>query len=236
MKNKISHRNYTVIAFGVAIAATLAGMSETFGLKVWPTMHLVLWFPIVVICKISDFDVLIPIACVQFPLLAACFTIGIRRLSPLFMAVATTVFYALLVCVAFVTAYPDLRSQYHNFAKHDKKYYSEIAKGCDILLSFTNSTSDWWVLNGDDKSLPTALLDLNSTKINVAKHQPMGTNSLTAVIIVFGKGRPDFAVSWQQNHYENGYLPWELSVNADDEHTVVFATTNLSLLSTNSAN
>jgi len=146
-----------------------------------------------------------------------------------------------LLCIAFTLPFffascTKWRSGYLDFTNQSGKYYGGIAAGCETLLSRTNSTADWWILNGNDKSLPTGLLDLSSTTIKVAKHQPMGTNSLTAVIIVFGEGRPNLVVSWQQNDYGNGHRPWELSADADGEHTVVFATTNLSLLSTNSAN
>jgi hypothetical protein len=151
----------------------------------------------------------------------------------------------MVLCIAFAmvlfaASCTKWRSGYLNFTNHDKGYYSRIAAGCDMLLSRTNRTSDWWILNGDDGSLPVALRNLNSTIIKVAKLQPMGkpmeTNSFSAVIIVFGEGRPDFVVSWEQNDYGNGHRPWELSAVADGESAVVFTTTNLSLLNTNSAN
>lgn len=221
----MSRRKNTILVFGLTIMATLAGWSQTFGLKVWPTMHLVFWFPIVIISHVDDFNFWILLSCVQFPFLAICFAIGIRRFSPSKMAIAIGVFYVSLVCFAFVTAYPDLRLHRSEFFKHEKTYYSKIASSCDILLSRTNSTSDWWSLDGDDQSLPNGLLDLRAARIEVAKDQLMGTDTITAVIIVFGKKWPDFVVSWRQNgHGDN--RPWELAIDSDNKQTVVFSRTN----------
>jgi len=85
---------------------------------------------------------------------------------------------ALILCTVFVVGLFIASCSkgppgYSDFTAHDKKYYTEIAQGCETLLSRTNRTADWWIMSGDDKTLPTALQDLNATKIKVAKHLPL---------------------------------------------------------------
>jgi hypothetical protein len=131
----------------------------------------------------------------------------------------------------------DRPPSYFGFLKHDKEYYGEIAKACDDLLLQTNHVSGEQTIRGDDKSLPAALLGLHATTIKVANHLQMGTNYLSYVSIIFGEGRPDFVISWAQNDYGNGNRPWELAVNGDGPHTVVFSTNSPPpIQSTNSAN
>jgi hypothetical protein len=108
--------------------------------------------------------------------------------------------------------------------KHDKEYYTEIAKSCRKLLSETNYNSEVRVIRGDDKSLPKPLLDLHATTIKVANRIHVGTNYTSGVSIIFGVGRPDFVVAWYQNDYGDGRRPWELAVNGDGPHTVVYST------------
>jgi hypothetical protein len=83
-------------------------------------------------------------------------------------------------------------------------------------------------MRGNDPSLPKSLLDLHATTIKVANRIQVGTNYASGVSIIFGEGRPDFVVAWYQNDYGNGNRPWELAVNGDGPHTIVFSATNLS--------
>jgi hypothetical protein len=115
---------------------------------------------------------------------------------------------------------------YFGVLKHDKEYYAAIAESCSNLLSQTNEISKLQVIKGDDKSLPAPLLDLHATEIKVANRIQVGTNYDSGVSIIFGKGRPDFVIAWYQNDYGNGHRPWELAVNGDGPHTVVYSADN----------
>jgi hypothetical protein len=126
---------------------------------------------------------------------------------------------------------------YLGFMGQSKAYYAAIAQACNGLLSPTNHISGEQIMKGDDKSLPTALLNLRATTIKVANKFLMDTNYLSGVTIIFGEGRPDFVVTWEQNDYGNGNRPWELSVNGDGPHIVVFSTNSPSpIQGTNGAN
>lgn len=118
------------------------------------------------------------------------------------------------------------QSGYVGFQKHDKKYFVEVAKACNDLLSQTNPVSGKETIRGDAKSLPTPLLDLHATTITVTRHLQVGTNYASGVTVIFGEGRPDYTITWHQNNYGNGCEPWELSANGDGVYNVVFSTTN----------
>ena len=119
-----------------------------------------------------------------------------------------------------------LQSGFLAFQKHDQKYFSEIAKACNELLSQTNSISSEETIQGNDVSLPAPLFNLHATTVKVARHIQVETNFESGVSIIFGEGRPDYTISWHQNDYGNGYKPWELSANGDGVYNVVFSTTN----------
>ena len=140
-----------------------------------------------------------------------------------------------MIALFKIIAWP---SGYFGFLKHNKQYYGEIAKACASLLSNTNCASSEWTIKGNDASLPTALRRLHATTIQAANHVRIGTNYLSGVSIIFGEGRPNFTVSWEQNDYGNGYRPWELTVNGDGgPYTVVYSTASPSpVQGTNSAN
>ena len=133
--------------------------------------------------------------------------------------------WTVFVVVIFIASCSKGRPKYTDFTTHDRKYYSEVAEGCETLLSQTNSTTNWWILNGDDKSLPDPLRKLNATKIEVAKRLPTDTASLTGVTIIFGEGRGGFVVSWAQKDNVNSSGPWELSAMTETggDKTVVFS-------------
>lgn len=113
---------------------------------------------------------------------------------------------------------------YFGFLKHDKEYYAEIAESCRNLLSQTNYFSKAIDVRGDDPSLPKPILDLHATTIRIANRILFSTNYTSGISISFGEGRPDFTIAWYQNDYGNGNCPWELAVNGDGPHTVVFST------------
>jgi len=113
-----------------------------------------------------------------------------------------------------------------SFKEHDQEYYVNVAQACITLLSQTNRIPGEQIVKGDDKSLPPALLDVHATKIKIVNNFLVGTNYLSGVTMIFGDERPDFVVSWEQNDYGDGHHPWELSINDDVSHTIVFSTNN----------
>jgi hypothetical protein len=115
---------------------------------------------------------------------------------------------------------------YFGMLHHDKGYYARIAESCRNLLSQTNYLSKEYTINGDDPSLPTALLKLHATTIRVANHVKMGNPEIGTndyVSIIFGEGRPYYTISWCQNVYGDGHRPWELTVNGDGPYTIVWS-------------
>ncbi|HTS18095.1 MAG TPA: hypothetical protein VMP11_11020 [Verrucomicrobiae bacterium] len=102
----MSRRKYIIVAFTVAFLATIIGWSQTLIWKVFPTVLLVVWFPLVVfsdqVVGVPEVGLEVLLSLVQFPLLAICFVIGIRRWSPLSVAVAIMAIYALMVLAAWI--------------------------------------------------------------------------------------------------------------------------------------
>ncbi|MGA2247509.1 MAG: hypothetical protein ABSH48_21195 [Verrucomicrobiota bacterium] len=137
-----------------------------------------------------------------------------------------TTLFALALCTTTILLVSCGKSPswYLGFTGQSQAYYAAIAQACGSLLSPTNHISGEQIFSGDDKSLPTALLNLHATTIKVANRLLMGTNYVSGVTIIFGEGRPDFTAAWYQNDYGNGNCPWELAVNGDGPHTVVFST------------
>jgi hypothetical protein len=102
---KMLRRKYVTIifiSFILAFLVTIAGELQTFGCKVWPLIHVVFWFPVVVILNVKDPATGLGISLFQFPLLALCFVIGIRR-WPIFSVLATIgCAYVLMVLIALI--------------------------------------------------------------------------------------------------------------------------------------
>jgi hypothetical protein len=102
----MSRRKHIAIALTVAFLATVVGLSQTLIWKVFPTVHLVFWFPLVVITNAihdeSGTMVEVLLSLVQFPLLAICFIIGIRRWPVAAVASVIGCVYALMVLVAWI--------------------------------------------------------------------------------------------------------------------------------------
>lgn len=103
---KLSRRNYIIIAFALAFILTVAGFSQTLALKTWPPNRIVFWFPLTVIA-----NALTPIwgtlteaflALIQFPLLALCFSVGIRWLPVILTAILIVMGYILMVLTAWI--------------------------------------------------------------------------------------------------------------------------------------
>jgi hypothetical protein len=126
---------------------------------------------------------------------------------------------------SLITSCSKWHQRYDGFVGHDQKYYSKIATDCDILLSRPNSTSNWWILSGNDKSLPIALQELKSTTIKVAKHIPTDMGSYTGVLIIFGEGRGGYVVSWTQKNVVHGTGSWQVAARAEtqDNGVVLFS-------------
>src|SRR5579859_4651343 len=102
-QHKISRRSYTIWAFSLSIVATVVGYYQI-GAKIFPPMHLVLWFPSIAITGTLDSEPGVMLMFLQFPLLALLFVIGIRRWAPLAVFSAIAFAYGLMVFIAWTIA------------------------------------------------------------------------------------------------------------------------------------
>jgi sRNA-binding regulator protein Hfq len=109
------------------------------------------------------------------------------------------------------------------FLSQNKLYYSSVAKACDDLIARTNQSSEESIIiQGNDQDLPKVLQDLHATKIKVANNFLVNGTKVQGVVIIFGSGRPDYAISWHQNDVGNKGSPWELLVNTGSDQRAVF--------------
>jgi hypothetical protein len=98
----LCHRIYIVMAFSVAIVATVAGWSQSVIYKEPSPVALALWFPIVVLMKTRG-ETAIVLSLVQFPLFAIAFALGIHRWAVGRVLTGCVIAYLLLVGIAFAT-------------------------------------------------------------------------------------------------------------------------------------
>ena len=103
---KMSRRSYVIIAFALAFVLTVAGFSQTLALKTWPPNRITFWFPLIPIADaftpIFGTLTMVFLALIQFPVLAICFSIGIRWLSVTLMTILVVMGYALMVSAAWI--------------------------------------------------------------------------------------------------------------------------------------
>jgi len=99
-RHKFSRRSCTVIAFALAITATIVGWSQSMLYKVIPEVPLCLWFPLAVIAARTISGAVV-LSLMQFPIFAVAFSIGIRRWSAPKVILMLMLFYALSVGFAF---------------------------------------------------------------------------------------------------------------------------------------
>jgi len=98
----MSRRAYIIIAFVLAIAATIIGWSQTFASKTWPPSHTALWFPVNVITNVFGDEMMVLLSLIQFPIFATLFALGVQRWSVAFVSAALGFAYSLMVCIAFM--------------------------------------------------------------------------------------------------------------------------------------
>ena len=99
---RMSRRIYIVIAFVLAILATLVGWSQTFAHKTWPPAHTALWFPLVVFANSYGGAEMIVLSFIQFPLFAILFVFGVRRWRVAVVSSVLGFIYALMAGIAFM--------------------------------------------------------------------------------------------------------------------------------------
>ena len=105
-RDSMSNRSLTILAFGIAIVSTILGFQQVWLYKSVPPQRIALWFPALLILRLPEEFSRLLLCLVQFPILAAAFSIGIRRwkITPTLCAVVLS--YALIVAVAFAMIKP----------------------------------------------------------------------------------------------------------------------------------
>jgi hypothetical protein len=87
------------IACVLAIAATVAGWSQSLIYRVVPQVPLAIWFPTIPLTGAGGLE-MVGLSLIQFPLFAVAFAIGIRRWSMARVVVALVLIYGLMVSIA----------------------------------------------------------------------------------------------------------------------------------------
>ena len=89
-----------LMAYALAVLATLVGWSQSLIYKETPTVPLVCWFPFVVLSSLEDIAGAV-VSLVQFPVLATFFAIGIQFWPTRRVLVLMAGGYAVAVAVAW---------------------------------------------------------------------------------------------------------------------------------------
>jgi hypothetical protein len=96
----VPRRIYIIIAFVVAIAATVIGWSQSLNYKITPIVPLALWFPLIVLTGAREVEA-IALSLIQFPLFATAFAFGIRRWPIVRVLAVLVLTYGLLAGSAY---------------------------------------------------------------------------------------------------------------------------------------
>ena len=93
-----------------------------------------------------------------------------------------------------------LKSPYLRFIDQDQKYYSEVARACDLMLKqHPLGTNESVYVDGRDTSVPSAIRHLRPSGITIS------TNRVHVMV-----GVRDFGMSWEAQ--EGGTNSWALNV------------------------
>ena len=95
----MSPRALTIIAFVVAIAATVVGWSQSMMYKWPPPVRLASWFPFVVLSDARDVGAVFA-SFIQFPIFALAFSLAIRRWSVVRVLIVLALIYGAFALVA----------------------------------------------------------------------------------------------------------------------------------------
>jgi hypothetical protein len=101
VRRHVLHRIYIVLAFVLAVAATVLGWSQSLNYKITPLVPLALWFPLVVILGARELAA-VGLSLIQYPLFATAFSVGIRRWPVTRVIGVLGLTYVLLAATAFV--------------------------------------------------------------------------------------------------------------------------------------
>ncbi len=96
----MSRRIYILIAFVIAIAATVIGWLQSMNYKVTPLVPLALWFPTVVLTGARNLEA-VALSLIQFPLFASAFVLGSRRWPVVRVFAVLLLTYGLLAGLAY---------------------------------------------------------------------------------------------------------------------------------------
>ena len=97
----MSRSRCIVIAFGVAIVATVVGWSQSLMYYHTPPVPTAFWFPLVVVTGAHDLDC-VAVSLIQFPLFATAFAFGIQRWPVTRVLAVLALIYGALAVTALV--------------------------------------------------------------------------------------------------------------------------------------
>jgi len=120
----------------------------------------------------------------------------------------------LLAIIATISFKLNSESQsFSSFSHRPKEYYTNVADGCDKLLTFAfqGSNSLKRTFSGSDEFLPNAIKSIRAKFIEVETNR--------VYISVGNGGRAAYAIIWEQN--ENSLL-WQLSGVSENYRLVLF--------------
>jgi hypothetical protein len=100
------NRKFTLIAWLIAVVLTIVAWSQTLMWKSIPALHVVFWFPLLLIADSiaggRNISAEVILSLMQFPFLAICFSIGIRRWRVFIVSSTLVCVYLTLVLVAYI--------------------------------------------------------------------------------------------------------------------------------------
>jgi hypothetical protein len=103
---KVSHRKYVIITLILTLLVTTIGLSQTLIWKVFPTIRLVFWFPVLIftdrLMGYPNAGIEVLLSLMQFPILAICFIMGIRWWRPSKVLIVIGAADALMVLAAWI--------------------------------------------------------------------------------------------------------------------------------------
>lgn len=96
----MSRRTCIILAFALALLATVIGWSQSLVFKDTPVVPLALWFPLVILTGSRDLAA-VAVSLIQFPLLAIVFALAIRKWPKSKVLGALALEYALMAGIVF---------------------------------------------------------------------------------------------------------------------------------------
>jgi hypothetical protein len=114
--------------------------------------------------------------------------------------ILTTLSILAAVCLLAVVGLWLLKSPYLRFVEEDQKYYSQVARACDLIREqHPLGTNEFVRLSGGDASVPSIIRDLRPSAITIASNR-----------VHVMAGVRDFGMSWEAQEGDTNL--WALNV------------------------